>query len=253
MNKIIIILITAAMLSSCENSKVKLLEAQVQQLETQITHTQESNSSLLDRLSDMSVINQTESKSIQSSLESLGRQNAYIQDLTAKIHEKDSINFALVSNLKRSLIDINDEDIQIEVRGSAVYVSIADQLLFQSASAKISRNANVILQKVASVINDHDQVNVLIEGHTDNVPIHNDTFKDNWDLSVQRASEVTRILQNEYNMDPQRLTAAGRSFYVPIAENDTPEGRSKNRRTEIILTPKLDQFFELLEGPELAD
>lgn len=252
MNKIIIILFIAVIMASCDNSKVQLLEAQVAQLETQISHTQASNSSLLDRLSDMSVINQTESKSIQSSLESLGRQNAYIQDLTSKIHEKDSINFALVNNLKRSLIDVNDEDIQVEVRGSAVYVSIADQLLFQSASARISRNANVILQKVASVINDHNEVNVLVEGHTDNVPIHNEHFKDNWDLSVQRASEVARLLQNEYNMDPQRLTAAGRSFYVPIADNDTPEGRSKNRRTEIILTPKLDQFFELLEGPELA-
>lgn len=252
MNKIIILSGFIFLLTSCEQDKVKLLESQVEQLQAQVNHTQESNTSLLERLSDMSVINKTESKSIQSSLESLSKQNEYIQDLTSKIHEKDSINFALVNNLKRSLIDVNDEDISIEVRGSAVYVSIADQLLFQSASARISRKANVILQKVATVINDHDQVNILVEGHTDNVPINNNAFKDNWDLSVQRASEVTRILVNEYSCDPQRLTAAGRSYYLPIADNDTPEGRAKNRRTEIILTPKLDQFFNLLEGPELA-
>ncbi len=252
MNKIITLVIAAALLSSCENQKVALLESQVEQLESQIEHTQESNSSLLDRLSDLSVINQTEAKSIQSSLESLGKQNEYIQNLTTKIHEKDSINFALVNNLKRSLVDIADEDIQIEVRGSAVYVSIADQLLFQSASAQISRKATVILQKVATVINDHNAVNVLIEGHTDNIPISNKSFTDNWDLSVQRATAVVRILQNEYNLDPSRLTAAGRSFYMPRADNETPQGRSKNRRTEIILTPKLDQFFELLEAPELV-
>jgi len=252
MNKIILCTLVALTLVSCDRGKVKLLEGQVSQLETQIAHSQETNNSLLDRLSDLSVINQTEAKSIQSSLESLGKQNEYIQDLTSKIHEKDSINFALVSNLKRSLIDVNDEDIQVEVRGSAVYISIADELLFQTASARISRKANVVLQKVATVINDHDNVNVLVEGHTDNVPIHNDQFKDNWDLSVQRAAAVIRILHNEYNLDPARLTAAGRSYYIPRADNDTPQGRAKNRRTEIILTPKLDQFFRLLEAPELV-
>ena len=139
MNKIIIGVLSAFLMVSCENSKVKLLETQVEQLEGQLDHVQESNSSLLDRLSELSVISQTEAKSIQSSLESLSRQNEYIQDLTSKIHEKDSINFALVSNLKRSLIDVDDEDIQIEVRGSAVYISIADQLLFQTGSATIYR------------------------------------------------------------------------------------------------------------------
>jgi len=252
MNKILFITAMALALSSCENSKVELLETQVAQLEDQLNHTQESNSSLLDRLSDLSVINKSEAKSIQSSLETLSAQNAYIQDLTDKIHEKDSINFALVNNLKRSLIEVDDEDIQIEVRGSAVYVSIADKLLFQSGSSQISRKANVILQKVATVINDHDRVNVLVEGHTDNVPINNNIYRDNWDLSVQRATSVVRILQQEYYVDPTRLTAAGRSSHIPVSENDSTIGRSKNRRTEIILTPKLDQFFDLLEAPDVV-
>lgn len=252
MNKLIIIAFLAVGLTSCENSKVKLLETQVAQLEDQLNHTQESNSSLLDRLSDLSVINKSEAKSIQSSLETLSQQNAYIQDLTDKIHEKDSINFALVHNLKRSLIDVDDDDIQIEVRGSAVYVSIADQLLFRTGSAQISRKANVIMQKVATVINDHDRVDVLVEGHTDNIPIGNSVYQDNWDLSVQRATAVIRILQHEYFVDPTRLTAAGRSSYIPVSDNETTLGRSRNRRTEIILTPKLDQFFELLETPDIV-
>lgn len=252
MNKVIIFSTILLAVSACTNPKVKLLEDQVVQLEEQLDHIQNSNTSLLDRLADMSVINQSEAKSIQSSLESLNRQNEFIQVLTEKIHEKDSVNFALVNNLKRSLLDIDDEDIQIEVRGSAVYVSIADDLLFESGSDRISRKANVILQKVASVINDHDQVNALIEGHTDDVPINTVKFKDNWDLSALRATAVTRILQYEYGVNPERLTAAGKSSYNPRADNNSVEGRSSNRRTEIILTPKMDQFFELLEAPEVV-
>jgi len=251
MNRVIIFS-AVLLVAACTNPKVKLLEDQVVQLEEQLDHAQNSNTSLLDRLADMSVINKTESKSIQNSLESLNRQNEFIQQLTQEIHEKDSINFALVNNLKRSLLDINDEDIQIEVRGSAVYVSIADDLLFETGSDRISRKANVILQKVATVINDHDQVNALVEGHTDDVPINTDRFKDNWDLSVLRATAVTRILQYEYGVNPERLTAAGKSSYRPRAENDSVTGRSSNRRTEIVLTPKLDQFFELLEAPEVV-
>ena len=252
MNKHLILGLFVLFCVSCTNSKVKLLEDQVLHLESQLDHAQNSNTSLLDRLAEMAVINQSEAKSIQSSLESLNRQNEFIINLTDKIQEKDSINFALVNNLKRSLIDINDEDIQIEVRGSAVYVSIADELLFKSGSAEISRKANVVLQKVATVINDHNLVDVLIEGHTDNVPINNQKFQDNWDLSVLRATAVARILQYEYNVNPSRLTAAGKSAYDPRTDNDSVSGRSKNRRTEIILTPKLDQFFELLEAPEVV-
>lgn len=252
MNRIISLFAGLCLLASCGQSKVKILEGQVAQLQSQLDHQQASNSSLLDRMEDLSVINKSEAQSIQSSLASLNRQNEFIMDLTDKIHEKDSVNFALVTNLKRSLLDINDNDIQVEVRGSAVYVTISDQLLFQSASAKISRNASIVLQKVATVINDHDQINALVEGHTDNVPINNNSFKDNWDLSVQRATSVVRILQQEYGVDPTRITAAGRAHFVPKADNDTPEGRSTNRRTEIILTPKLNQFFDLLEAPDLA-
>lgn len=227
-------------------------DEQIKQLSDQLEHIQQTNSGLLDRMADLSVINKTDAQSIQSSLVNINRQNAYIQDLTDKIHEKDSINFALVSNLKRSLLNMDDKDIQVEVRGSAVYVSISDNLLFRSASSKVSKNAYQVLAKVASVINDHEQLNVLVEGHTDDVPISNEKYTDNWDLSVLRATSVVRVLQEEYYVNPERITAAGRASYVPKNDNASSTDKSQNRRTEIIITPKLEQFFKLLESPELA-
>ena len=229
------------------NSKTAL----IQRLEEQMNHLQTTNNSLLDRLSDLSVINKTEAESIQTSLEALNRQTAFVHELSGKIEEKDSINFVLVSNLKRSLVNFDDEDIQIEVKGSAVYVSISDKLMFSTGSARVSQRAFSVLEKVASVVNDHNEVNILVEGHTDNVPISNDFASDNWDLSVLRATAVVRTLQYDYNVRPERLTASGRSYYVPKMDNQSDIGRSKNRRTEIILTPKLDQFFKLLERKEM--
>ena len=259
MNKLMITLGATIFLFSCNYTKVKTLETQIigkdeqiALLNEQLEHIQSTNSGLLDRMAEMSVISQSDSRSIQHSLENINRQNAYIQDLTDMIHEKDSINFALVSNLKRSLIDIDDQDIQVEVKGSAVYVSISDNLLFNTASAKVSKEAYEVLGKVARIINDHDQVNVLVEGHTDNVPIANEKYSDNWDLSVLRSTSVVRVLQEEYNVDPQRITAAGRASYLPKMANSTSAGKRKNRRTEIIITPKLDQFFKLLESEDLV-
>ena len=255
----LLLLVGLCTLSGC-NTKAKNLEnqlalknEQVQILNEQIQHMQLTNAGLLERMSELSVINQTEAKSIQSSLENINRQNGFIQDRTEKIHEKDFINFVLISNLKRSLVDINDEDIQIEVKGSAVYVSISDNLLFKTASSRVSTDAYGVLSKVAKVINDHNQVKVLIEGHTDNVPISNEKYADNWELSVLRATSVVKILQEQYNVEPARMTAAGRSYYVPKMTNNNSAGRSKNRRTEIIITPKLDQFFKLLEKPAIQD
>ncbi len=254
---LLLLIVCLLILNSC-GSKVKQLEEQLQtkveqvtQLETQLEHLRGTNSSLLDRLSDLSVITQTDAKSIQNSLESMNRQNDYIQNLTTKIHEKDSINLALVTNLKRSLLDFNDNDIQVQVKGSAVYVSIADKMLFRSGSTTLSKKSGDILQKVASIINDHDDINVLVEGHTDSVPIANDKVNDNWDLSVLRATAVVRELQHKHKVEPDRLTAAGRSEYIPKGDNETASGQSQNRRTEIIITPKLDQFFKLLKAPEL--
>ncbi len=180
-------------------------------------------------------------------------QYSHIKDLNTRIQAKDSLNLALVMNLKRSLTDINDEDVQIEVRGGKVHVSISDKLLFRSGSSKLSSRAEEVLDKIAMVINDHSDLDILVEGHTDDVPIENSCIEDNWDLSAKRATAVVRTLQKEYYVDPQRLIAAGRSEYVPKEDNSTAEGRSKNRRTEIVIMPQLDQFFKLLETPALSN
>ncbi|HHH49998.1 MAG TPA: hypothetical protein ENK52_03360 [Saprospiraceae bacterium] len=246
--------------TSCNSKKIKELELQlankteqVKSLEDQIDFLKNTNNSLLGQMEDLSIVSKTGAESIKKSLESMTQQYEYIQDLNTNIRKKDSLNLTLVMNLKRSLSDINDEDIQVEVREGVVYVSISDKLLFKSGSAKISPNAQHILEKLSLVINDHDDINVMVEGHTDDVPFHSGCMLDNWDLSVKRATAVVRALQEDYLIDPARLTAAGRSEYAPKEDNLTPEGRSANRRTEIIITPKLDQFFKLLAPAEMAN
>jgi len=252
--KISLVLVCALLLSSCSKlfeDQYRTRDNQISQLEEQVDHLQETNTTLLARMEDLSIINKTEAESIKNSLETIGDQYGFIQDLTSKIHEKDSINMELVNNLRSSLIDFDDEDIAIEIKGNAVYVSISDKMMFASASSKLNKSSNTVLGKVARVILDNENVNVLVEGHTDSVPINNKNYKDNWDLSVLRATAVVRKLHEQFNIDPARLTAAGRSFYIPKQNNETITGRSLNRRTEIIITPKMDQFFKLLEAPQV--
>ena len=244
--------------SACNKGKIQDLENQLMLKEQELVQLKNDNDylrktkgSLLDRMEDLLIVSKTGAENIQHSLESLSNQYDFIQDLTTKIHSKDSLNLALVMNLKRSLLDINDEDVQVEVRGGLVHVSISDKLLFQSGSSKINSAANEVLGKIALVLNDHNDLDVIVEGHTDNVPISNSCVADNWDLSVKRATSVVRILETEHYVDPERLTAAGRSEYIPKADNESSVGRGQNRRTEIVITPKMDQFFKLLEAPAL--
>lgn len=253
MKNLIPLFVLFLFLTSCQNKELDLKDQQIAQLIDQIETMKSTNAGLLDRMSDLSVVSKTGAESIQKSLENISRQTAYIEDLNKKVQSKDSVNLSLVMNLKRSLSDINDSDIQVEVRGGLVHVSISDKLLFQSGSSKINTKAEEILGKIASVINDHNELQVLVEGHTDNVPMNNGCIEDNWDLSVKRATAVVRTLANIHYVNPERLTAAGRSSYIPKSDNDTAEGRSKNRRTEIIIQPRLDQFFQLLEAPESLD
>ena len=231
------------------NSDLANEREKVGNLEEQLAFVKETNTNLLDRLSDLSVVSVAGAESIKASLETMNRQNAYIQDLNTSIQRKDSINMALVMKLKRSLGDINDEDIQINVKDGVVYISLSDKLLFKSGSAVINTRAEEVLSKIASVVKDHKDFDILVEGHTDDVPIKNDCVSDNWDLSVKRATSVVRMLQTNYDVDPRRMTAGGRSEYVPKSDNATAQGRSTNRRTEILVMPKLDQFFDLLAEP----
>lgn len=228
------------------NGELTTAKGRMSALEQENDFLKKNNTNLLSRLEDLSVISKTGAESIKKSLEAINGQNQYIQSLNQNLQKKDSVNLALVMNLKRSLADINDEDVQIEVKKGVVYISLSDKMLFRSASASVQPAAEAVLEKIAKVVNDHKELDILVEGHTDNVPIRTDGLLDNWDLSVKRATAVARILQDKYAVTPSRMTAGGRSEFVPKASNDTREGRSLNRRTEIILLPKLDQFFGLM-------
>jgi chemotaxis protein MotB len=222
-------------------------------LGNQIDYFKSTNTNLLDRLSDLSVVSKSGAESIKRSLDALNQQNTYIKDLTSSMQRKDSINLALVLNLKRSLDNFDDEDIAIEVKKGVVYVSISDKMLFKSGSFKISNRAENVIGKIAKIINDHKDLDILVEGHTDTVPIATECMVDNWDLSAKRATSIVRLMQIKFAVEPRRMTAGGRSEYVPKTTNETIEGRAINRRTEIIILPKLDQFFELLEPPKVTN
>jgi len=217
-------------------------------LEQQIKYFKSTNTNLLDRLSDLSVVSKSGAESIKKSLEALGAQNSYIKDLTSSMQRKDSLNLTLVMNLKRSLDYFDDEDINIEIK-KGVVVSISDKMLFRSGSFSINDSAKEVIGKIASIVNDHNELDILIEGHTDTVPIKTFCIEDNWDLSTKRATAIVRLMQTDFNVQPERMSAGGRSEYVPKATNETSEGRAANRRTEIIILPKLDQFFNLLTPP----
>lgn len=218
----------------------------VKDLEEQVDRLQKNNTNLLDRLSDLSVISKSGAENLHKTLESLNEQNQYVKELTSEMRVKDSLNLALVTSLKQSLSNVNDEDVQVEVREGVVYISLSDKMLYRSGSSMISSDANKVLSKIAKILNDREDLSILVEGHTDNVPIRTDCLQDNWDLSVKRATSVVRKLQDEYNVNPSRMTAGGRSEYAPKASNDSADGRSLNRRTEIILLPNLDEFFSLV-------
>ncbi len=245
-------------LSSCNKGKVKELEKeltfksqQVKELEDQVAYLKTANQSQIDVMSDLSIVSKTGAESIKKSLENMTQQYSHIQDLTSRIQAKDSLNLALVLNLKRSLTDINDDDVQVEIRGGKVHVSISDKMLFRSGSSTLNTEAKNVLNKIGTVLNDHNQLDVMVEGHTDDQPISNSCISDNWDLSAKRATAVVRSLQEDFYIAPERLIAAGRSEFVPRGDNSTEAGRSSNRRTEIVIMPQLDQFFKLLESPEL--
>jgi len=233
---------------STQTTDLESKTKQVGDLQAQIDYLKKTNTNLLDRMSDLSIVSKSGAESIKKSLETLNEQTKYTNNLNASIQRKDSINLALVMNLKRSLDDINDQDVQVEVKKGVVYVSISDKLLFRSGSYDITPRAETVLGKVAKVVNDHKDLDILVEGHTDIVPIATASIKDNWDLSALRATSVVRTLQSKFGVQPSRMTAGGRSEYAPKDDNSNSAGRQQNRRTEIIITPKLDQFFNLLSN-----
>jgi len=223
------------------------LESQIADMTKQIDYLKQNNNTVLNQLKDLSVVTGAQAESIKKSLDNIGAKDIYIRDLQGSIARKDSLNMALVMNLKGAIGNLDDKDINIKVDKGVVYVDISDKLLFKSGSYEVTDRAKEVLGKVAKVLNNQPEIEFQVEGHTDSVPIKSPGIMDNWDLSVKRATTVVRILQDTYGLDPKRMTAAGRSQYVPLADNGTPEGRAANRRTRIVILPQLDQFFKLLE------
>lgn len=217
-------------------------------LEDKIDYLLKGNEKTLEFVDNLTVISKSASDNVKETLAQLGKKDEYIQHIQNANSRRDSINLAVAFNLKKVLDEgLNDEDIQVNIEKTVVYISINDKLLFNSASYTISNRAKKVLQKVADVINEQPEMDVMVEGHTDSRTINNEILEDNWDLSVKRATSVVRTLQKDYKVAPERLIAAGRASYNPLVENNSSANRSKNRRTKIIIMPKLDQFLELLE------
>ena len=234
-------------LNACENAKAAL-KAQYDELEQQKSFLKENNTQVLKQLENLSVISGSQAESIRKSMENMGMKDAYIFDLQKNLAQKDSLNMALVMNLKGAVGSMDDKDINIKVDKGVIYIDISDKMLFKSGSYVITDNASEVLGKVAKVLKNQPNIEFMVEGHTDNVPFKKGDLLDNWDLSVKRATSVVRVLQNKYGLDPAKITAAGRSEYVPLTSNDSPAGMSANRRTRIVILPQLDQFFKLLEN-----
>ncbi|MCF6181311.1 OmpA family protein [Lutibacter sp.] len=229
--------------------KCRIEAEKVSALNQQVADLKKDKEKTLEYVDNLTVLSKSASDNIKETLAQMGKKDEYIHVIQQAMNRKDSINLALGFKLKSVLKDgFNDKDIQVNVEKTVVYISIADKLLFKSGSAIISSAAKNVLGKVAEVVNAQPNVEVMVEGYTDNKPISTAGIKDNWDLSVKRSTAVVRVLQNDYNIEPSRLIAAGRSEYKPLESNDTVEGRARNRRTRIVLMPKLDQFFKILEN-----
>jgi chemotaxis protein MotB len=240
-------------LAACRDEKAELErkraanEAEIDGLKKQVDYLKQNNTQALKQLEDMSVISGAQAESIKKSMENLGMKDAYIQDLQTQMARKDSLNMALVMNLKGAIGNMDDQDINIKVDKGVVFIDISDKLLFKSGSYDITDRAKEVLGKVATVLKAQPDIEFMVEGHTDNVAFSRGVLIDNWDLSVKRATSVVRILQKQYGLDPAKMAAAGRAEYLPVADNGTAEGKASNRRTRIVILPQLDQFFKLLE------
>ncbi len=238
---------TKANLMKCLVEREKS-EFKVTNLEDRIRDLQQDKARGIEQIGDYAVLTKAASDNIKETLSQLSKKDEYIKHIRKAITAKDSLNLMLAISLKKVLKDgLDDEDIQINVEKTVVYISIADKLLFKSGSHIVSDRAKNILGKVAQVLNAKPELEVMVEGYTDSNPINNDCITDNWDLSVKRATSVVRVLQNDHKIDPKRLIAAGRSEFLPLDTNKTDAGRAKNRRTRIVILPKLDQFFTILE------
>ncbi|CAM3429423.1 OmpA/MotB family protein [Aequorivita lipolytica] len=219
--------------------------ARAKELEERLADMKKTNSDLIQSSKDLTMLTSKGATNLEKSLESLKEKDLKITRLQDALTKKDSVTLALVTSLKRE-VGINDPDIEIDVEKGVVYISLSDKVIFKSGSYQISGRATEILGKVAKVINGKPEFEAMVEGHTDNVPYSNGLLVDNWDLSVKRATAIVRELQ-KLGVAPSRLVAAGRADYVPLVPNTTSENRATNRRTRILVLPKIDQFYDMIE------
>ena len=235
---------TTVKLNSCLSDKA-VAEASLEALKEQLKDLRKTNDALFASTKEMTVLTTKGAENLEKTLESLKERDLKISRLQDAVSKKDSITLAIVSSLKKS-VGIDDPDIEIDVEKGVVFISISDQLLFKSGSYIVTEKAKAVLAKVAKVINDKPNFEAMIEGHTDSKSYSNGLLVDNWDLSVKRSTSVIRELQS-MGVNPAQLIAAGRSSYIPLAENDTAENRAKNRRTRVVVMPKIDQFYDMIE------
>lgn len=231
-------------LNSCLTDKAAAL-TRAESLEERLADLKKTNQDLIESSKDMTILTQQGASNLEKSLESLKEKDLKITRLQDALSKKDSVTLALVTSLKRE-VGFNDPDIEVNVEKGVVYISLSDKVLFQSGSYNVTTRAREILGKVATVINSKPDFEAMVEGHTDDVPYKKGVLLDNWDLSVKRSTSIVRELQS-LGVNPAQLIAAGRSHYVPLVSNDTAENRSINRRTRILVLPKIDQFYEMIE------
>lgn len=235
---------------AAKNARIASLEEQQRGMQQLLKNAEEKYAKLQASL-DKSLTNASQNNiSIEKLVDQINESNQYIRHLVEVKSKSDSLNMVLTNNLTRSLSKEEMKEVDVQVLKGVVYISLADNMLYKSGSYEINARAAETLSKIAKIIKDYKDYDVLIEGNTDNVPISKTNIRNNWDLSALRASSVVQALQNDYGVDPKRLTAGGRGEYNPVATNDTEVGKQRNRRTQIIITPKLDEFMDLIgEAP----
>ena len=240
--------LTAMSRTNQENENLKIQrDSQIIILNDQITDLRKNRDKQLDAVGNLTVLSKEANANIDKTLSQIEQKDKYINLLRAARTKTDSLNLALALNLTRVLSNgIEDKDIEVKVDKTVVMVNLSDKMLFTTGSAKISTRANAVLEKIAQIVKSRPELEVMVEGYTDNVSINTECVTDNWDLSVKRATSVVRVMQQTFNIDPNKLIAAGRGEFNTLTSNSTAEGRTTNRRTRIILMPKLDQFYDLL-------
>lgn len=271
MKKVVIALAALAVVTTSCGTKKKLAEAEAKNKELQdllntatvklntclsekdafaqqIDYLKKNNSELITTVNNFTTLSSKGAENLEKSLESLREKDVKIARLQDALTRKDSVTLALVTSLKRE-VGINDPDIEINVEKGVVFISISDKMLFKSGSYNVTDKAKAVLEKVAKVVKSKPDFECMVEGHTDNVPyIGNGVLVDNWDLSVKRATSIVRVLTKDLGVNPKQLIAAGRSEYVPLVANNSAENRSTNRRTRIVVMPKIDQFYDMIES-----